>query len=311
MKVASIWAAVRRWRPRLWHTWRHGYCELRYIAEWPAFAGENWPQRIMDWPVTDRLHCKQGRSIGRRILVGPRGELRVYLKRHYVLPWYRRLLGLLWPQRAWSPGLQEWERLQWAAAQGVAVPHAVAAGQWCGPGWRLQSFLAVAELVGMLPLHEAVPLAAGRLSPRQFEQWKREVIAELARVVAALHRRRMFHKDLYLCHFYVPEPCAGRDMASAPPRVVLIDLHRLAEHHWTAWWWQAKDLAQLLFSSAVEGIGSRDRLRFWRAYCRQLSPGWRRMWLQRAVLIKAGLYRRHARRVKRRELWTSRCATSG
>ncbi len=265
----------------------------------------------MDWSVTDRLHCKQGRSIGRRIMVGPHGELRVYLKRHYVLPWHLRLLGLLWPQRAWSPGLQEWERLQWASAAGFAVPQAVAAGQWCGPGWRLQSFLAVAELVGMLPLHEAVPLAARRLSPQQFEQWKRGLVAELARIVAALHRRRMFHKDLYLCHFYVPEPWAGQQMACWRGQVVLIDLHRLAEHRWTAWWWQVKDLAQLLFSSVVDGVGVRDRLHFWRTYCQQLLPGWRRAWLERAVLLKAGLYRRHARRMERRGQWTSRCATSG
>ena len=47
----------------------------------------------------------------------------------------------------------------------------MAAGELVGPHGRLQSFLAVAELTGQLALHEAIPLAAGRLDAVTFRHW--------------------------------------------------------------------------------------------------------------------------------------------
>src|SRR5262249_37986019 len=205
----------------------------------------DWEGRIMAEPVTDRFHAKQGRSIGRRVLEADGRRLVVYLKRHYRLPWWRGLLALLRPGANWSPALQEWEHLAWARARGLPVPRAVAAGEYIGPWGRLQSFLAVEELTDMLPLHQAVPAAAAHLGPDDFRQWKRGLIAEMASITRALHNRRRFHKDLYLCHFYIAEEDTQR-VPSWPGRVWLIDLHRLSRHRWTWPWWQAKDLAQLL-----------------------------------------------------------------
>ncbi len=76
-------------------------------------------------------------------------------------------------------------------------------------------------------------------------------------------------------------------------RVHLIDLHRLTHHPWTWRWWQIKDLAQLLFSSDVKGVNTRDRLAFWRDY-RGIGP-WReaQAWLRAAVLFKWRRYCRH------------------
>ncbi len=247
-------------------------------------------------PVTDRLHEKQGRSIGRRIFADGSDQLSVYLKRHYRLPWWQGLLATLFPNRAWSPGLQEWQHLVWAAAQGFAVPRPVAAGQSAGPWFRLQGFLAVEELRGFLPLHEILPLAASQLAPAEFARWKRGLTAELARLARELHRRHVFHKDLYFCHFYVPEVLTRLVPESWVGRVVLIDLHRLARHRFTAPWWQAKDLAQLLYSSDVPGVTARDRVRFWKFYRSGWvgsSPG---RWLLPLVRWKWRLYQRHARR---------------
>jgi heptose I phosphotransferase len=239
--------------------------------------------------VTDRFHAKQGRSTGRWILEADGRRLAVYLKRHYRLPWWRGLLAALWPDAGWSPAVQEWRHLHWAEAAGMPVPRAVAAGEYIGPWGRLQSFLAVEELAGMLPLHEAVPRAAGRLDAEMYCRWKRGLVAEVARLTRALHERHWFHKDLYLCHFYIRDEDTGR-LTSWRGRVHLIDLHRLARHPWTWPAWRAKDLAQLLYSSEVAGVGVRDRLRFWRLYLRQGRVAW---WLQRWVLWKWRRYRRH------------------
>src|SRR5262249_22208410 len=150
-----------------------------------------------------------------------------------------------WPDRAWSPALQEWDHLEWARRQGLPVPEPVAAGQFVGPWGRLHSFLAVRELTGMLPLHEAIPLASRRVDAATYLRWKRTLIAEVARLTRMLHDRRCFHKDLYLCHFYVDEQhtrgLPGHGAAGDwRGRVHLIDLHRLGHHPWTWRMWQMK-----------------------------------------------------------------------
>jgi len=280
----------------LWHRLRRGTRLIRKAADWEDFAGEGWQEQIMAVPVTDRLHQKQGRSIGRKVYVNRTGRLSVYVKRHYRLPWWHGLLATLLPDRPWSPGLWEWHHLTWAASEGFTVPRPLAAGQMTGPWFRLQGFLAVEELHGMRPLHEAVPLAAARLDPATFARWKRGLTAELARIARELHRRRVFHKDFYFCHFYVPELFLRAPPGSWTGRVALIDLHRLRRHRIAAGWWLTKDLAQLLYSSDVCGVTPRDRLRFWKLY----RLGWPGRppgnWLRPVVRWRGRLYQRHERR---------------
>ncbi len=223
----------------------------------------------------------------------------MYLKRHYRLSWWRGLLAALWPGRGWSPALEEWSHLEWARAQGLPVPAPVAAGEFIGPWGRLQSVLAVEELHDMLPLHEAIPAASARLDPGTFDAWKRGLTAELARLVRAIHARRAFHKDLYLCHFYVPRAATGRLVTDWLGRAHLIDLHRLGRHPWTWPLWQVKDLAQLLYSSEVPGVTARDRLRFWRCYLGAARRTIWGRWLGRLVRLKGQRYRRHNEKRKR------------
>ncbi len=269
-------------RTGFWQRLLRGTCRLRLRDDWDHFAGPGWVERIMDWPVTDRFQAKQGRTVGRLKLQAWSGNevdrLTVYLKRHYRVSWWQGLISTLFPWLGCSPAVKEWNHLEWARQQGVPVPRVVAAGEFIGPWCRLRSFLAVEELAGMLPLEEAIPLASRQLPPDQFRLWKRSLIRELARLTRLLHDRRAFHKDLYLCHFYV----FRGDLNHLPPRwrgrVFLIDLHRLTHHPWTWWWWQIKDLAQLLYSTDIEGIDDRDRLYFWRDYrgpgpCAAPAPG--------------------------------------
>lgn len=255
-KVGSVWSRLTRGR-RVFHR----------DPGWDDFAGPGWQDRIMAERVPDREHVKQGRSIGRWTLTSGGRTLVVYLKRHFQLPRRHGWFAALFPGRAWSPGLEEWEHLAWAKAHGFPVPRAVAAGELLGPWGRLQSFLAVEELDDQLALHEAIPLAESELDADSFARWKRGLLAELARLCRELHRRRTFHQDLYLCHFYV-----ARADVLAPPeewsgRVTMIDLHRLARHRVGGAWWQAKDLGQLLYSTFdVPGVTACDRARFWKLY---------------------------------------------
>jgi heptose I phosphotransferase len=278
-----------------WRRLLHGVRRVHASPEMAQVAGPNWADRIMDVAVTDRLHVKQGRSIGRLVLTSEGRSLAVYLKRHYRLPRRHGLLALISPGAGRSPALQEWQHLRWAREHGLPVPDAVAGGEFIGPWGRLQSFLAVRELTGMLPLHQAIPAASARLDAVAFRRWKRGLAAELARLAAELHRRRHFHKDLYLCHFYIAEEDTTR-LPDWRGRVQLIDLHRLGHHRWTWPLWLAKDLAQLWYSSGIAGVDVRDRVAFWRAYRKANPTAAAFPGLRALIRAKAWSYRRHGTR---------------
>lgn len=281
----------------IWQRLFRGVRRLRQHPTWAPLAGDGWADHIMGLALQDRFHAKQGRSIVRWSLQNDDRRLAVFLKRHYRLPWWRGLLALLWPNRPWSPALQEWEHLEWARAHGLPVPVPMAGGEMIGPWFRLQSFIAIEELDGMLPLHEAVPAAAARLPPNEFVEWKKGLIAEMAAIVIDLHRRHRFHKDLYFCHFYIAESDT-REVPDWPGRVKLIDFHRLGHHPLTASWRRVKDLGQLLYSSDLAGVDAQDRLHFWRLYCRGLDIGWSARWLGGMIRLRAWNYHRHRKELR-------------
>jgi heptose I phosphotransferase len=259
----------------------------RYCAALPA----DFDATVMTLESRDRLHVKQGRSTARVVFHSAEGPLPVYLKRHYRLPWPARLAALVDPEGHHSPGSAEWVHLERVRRLGIRVPEAVAVGERIGPWGALQSFLMIAELTGAQPLHEALPALVACQDRASFLQWKRALVVEMATIAATLHRERLFHKDLYLCHFFLD---MGR-LDQVGSRLTLIDLHRLGEYRFLTDRWRWKDLGQLLYSTeGVAGIGDRDRLRFWSHYCRQLAPRWPR-WQLAMIRRKAERYRGHNR----------------
>ena len=292
---APAFQAIGDGRASIWRRWFQGIWHGVQASCWTRFAGADWHRTVMDRDLRDRYHSKQGRSIARWTLPDPNGgpALVVYVKRHHVLPRWQGLLACFLPTGRWSPALQEWQHLDWASRQGVPVPRPVAASEYLAPCGKLSSCLIIEELTGMLPTHEAIPLAGRTLDPKAFRRFKRGLAREMARLTRLLHDRSCFHKDLYLCHFYIHEA----DIASPPEdwrgRVYMIDLHRLGRHPVTAPLWQLKDLAQLAYSSEVEGVETSDRVAFWRAYRQPGMSTWWTRWLMRAVLVKWRRYRAH------------------
>lgn len=248
-----------------------------YRAALPPAVDES----VMDHGAIDRQHSKQGRSTARLRFDSAWGPLSVYVKRHERHSWLARLGALAYPRGRFTPASAEFAHLETARGLGIVVPDTVAAGESIGPWGRLRSFLIVAELTDRSALNECLPEVRARLAPAAFESWKRAMIAAMVESVARLHASALFHKDLYLCHFFVdPAPRDHTDRGLA-----LIDFHRLARHRVGAPYYRWKDLGQLLFSSiGVEGITERDRLRFWMHYRRALGLGTARAerWIIRA-----------------------------
>jgi len=271
--------------------WQHGFRHIRETPDWAEFAGPDWLDQIMSVELTDRLFKKQGRSIARWTLTTADGRrLVVFLKRHFELPRRHGLLAVLFPRKAWSPGMQEWEHLEWAQKQGLPVPRAMSAGELIGPHGKLQSFIAIAELTDRLPMHEAVPLAEKSLAPADFARWKKSLSDELVRLSVAFHGRQVFHKDWYFCHFYIDQADARHVPDTWVGRVAVIDLHRMARHRLTGPWRKAKELAQLLYSSDIPGVTDEDRRGFWNRYRQHTRLPWLVALLAR---MKWLLYRRH------------------
>jgi heptose I phosphotransferase len=278
----------------LWQRWSRGvswtWINDRYRAHLPDDLGAN----IMTLESRDRFHAKQGRSTARVVLVRADRPLAVYLKRHFRLPWPARLAALVDPDGKHSPAAAEWAHLERARALGIDVPEVVAAGEHIGPWAQLQSFVMIAELSGSEAVNELLPRLAAQLDSRAFETLKRQIIDEMARITATLHAARAFHKDLYLCHFFL-----DHERLKVPAfRLSLIDLHRLKEHKLWPDWWRWKDLGQLLFSTyGVDGITDRDRWRFWRIYRGRVGIR-RPRWHARMVRLRAARYLEHNRKVR-------------
>jgi heptose I phosphotransferase len=167
----------------------------------------------------------------------------------------------------------------------VRVPDAVFAGAQrehaCG------SVLAVRELEGYLPLHIYVPGPLARMAEPQRRRRKQALIARLVDVARRLHGRNYFHRDFYLCHFFL------RDDAAAPDGfdLVLIDFGRLL--HSRLGRWRTKDLAALLFSTFVPGVSRTDRMRFYKQYLGIAKLDDRAKQAARRIMAKAERYRRH------------------
>lgn len=272
-----------RFLDRLRRGTRWAWLAERHQASLPPDLAES----VMSIDSTDRFHAKQGRTTARFRFDAPGGSLSVYLKRHDGLPWTARLAALIDPSGHHTPATTEWRHLESARALGIPVPEVVAVGEEVGPWGRLRGFLMVAELVGADEVNRVVPQLAASLEQAAFARFKRETIIEMAEIAARLHGAKTFHKDLYLCHYFVdPALPSGH-------RLTLIDLHRLGTHRLMSWRWRWKDLGQLLYSTfGVEGIDDRDRLRFWAHYRARMGLRWPKIEAN-AVRAKAARYLAH------------------
>ncbi len=237
---------------------------------------------------------KRGRFIVRTSLADADGRERPVFLKVYTCDgfWSRVKSSITRRLGKGSPAQLERRNLRWAAAQGIPVPRLVAGF----PEFESASFrvLATEELGGMSALHTLIPTGAKTLRPDVFRNLKRDSAHELARLTQLLHRANRFHKDLYLCHFFLPDE-ALTDGQPIQGRLHLLDFLRLKHHRWNRRRWQVKDLAELLYSSDLAAIETRDRLRFMHAYlgCAKLDRDGRR--LVKSVVKKAARYRRQNR----------------
>jgi len=195
-----------------------------------------------------------------RVEVAGRGY---FVKIHRGTGWAEIFKNLLSARAPVLGAAQEWTALERLAEAGVPSMHPVAFGERGVDPARRHSFLITEELAPTVSLEDfCLDWPVRPPAPRL----KHALIAEVARLTAAMHGAGVNHRDCYLCHFLLhtdPPPEAGR------LRLSLIDLHRAQSRARTPRRWRDKDLAALYFSALDIGLTRRDRLRFLRGYFRR------------------------------------------
>jgi heptose I phosphotransferase len=142
-----------------------------------------------------------------------------------------------------------------------------------------RSFVIVDDLAGYRPGDKLLEDSAVPFEP---------LIGPTADLAAKLHRSGLHHRDLYLCHFFIPQGNA----VGAPVR--LIDCARVKSlpRLFTRYRWVVKDLAQLWYSTLKHP---------------QITDGHRMAWLRRYAEQAGGLdVERLRRSVARKVAWIGR-----
>lgn len=201
----------------------------------------------------------------------------LYLKRFDRPPLRRQWERCRLHSRMSTAGI-EWQNARDLANMGVRAAQPVAFGeQMVGPMERRSAIL-LGEAPGM-SLERWVP---ARLTPADADPdpaKRRRRLDGLARFVARFHAAGFVHRDLYLCHVFFDEEAFEKAAARASDGTdannhkteaafCLIDLQRVFRPRWRKRRWIVKDLAALDFSTPLDRVTRRERLRFLCRYVR-------------------------------------------
>jgi len=173
---------------------------------------------------------------------------------------------------AQPPGPEQWRRIcEWRARRssaareahyirklsqiGLSAPKLVAYGERMRGCLEYRSLLITEEIAGQSLEKLAQEILAGR-QPAPQPAERREIIQQLAQVVARLHAHHLYHRDLYLGHIFMSRNADGGVVLH------LIDLARMISRPWRASRWRIKDLAALAYSAPAPWVTRADRLRF-------------------------------------------------
>jgi heptose I phosphotransferase len=208
-----------------------------------------------------------------------------FIKQHFGIGWreiFKNLAQLRLPVLGASNEKRAIDKL---AALGIAVPQIYGYGKrGCNPAAQ-QSFILLEALTPTISLEELV--LQWRTTPPT-PAFKRQLIAEVARMARIMHDNGVNHRDFYICHFLLHKD--GNKLS-------LIDLHRALVWRQLPERWRIKDLAGLYFSSLDAGLTKRDRLRFIKQYrnkpLRDILASENKRW-QKVKLRGEKLYCEHA-----------------
>ena len=210
---------------------------------------------------------------------------RYFIKAHRGVGWGEVLKNLIYGRAPIVSAEPEWRAIDLLNQAGVATPGVAGKGLRGRAPAKLESFIVMPALEGMISLEDLTRDWRGAIG-RNRVLLKRALLQGVADIARRMHCAGLNHRDFYLCHFLVRD----RDWSQWRPGdnidLTLIDLHRVQRRDYVPERWLVKDLGGLLFSALDAGLTKGDLLRFVAAY-RQKPPGkviaceedfWRRVW---------------------------------
>jgi heptose I phosphotransferase len=203
---------------------------------------------------------------GRRTFRFELGGRSYFAKLHAGMP-LRRILRKLTQLRMPVLGAEpEWRAIQRLQKLGIPTTPPIAFGllSGCNPT-RERSFVITKDLGQTINLAQE---CSNWRKQSPHPTFKRNLICEVARIARILHEDGMNHRDFYLCHFQMELDVDERAVREGrkPPRLYLMDLHRVQRHKRLPQRARVKDLGGLYFSAMDVGLSRRDLLQFMHVY---------------------------------------------
>jgi len=176
------------------------------------------------------------------------GDRHFFIKRYKVRGLQDVVKYIFLPLKAAS----EWRNLRLFDVCGLPVPHPVALGIKKSGMVLRDSCLIVEALLNTQPLNEYVAEHLIVLAPEKTGDLKQSLAIALARLVADIHSKRIFYRDLHVGNILISTE------GDRQHQLFLVDLHRAWRPFKLLQWMRMRDLAQLC-NSLIE-ISSERRL---------------------------------------------------
>lgn len=217
--------------------------------------------------LDDVFQYSQGELLSKPGLAGHRDRIRlvvndesgsartVYLKRYHQPPAREQLQRMMSGDFRRGSARREarFARMLWEL--GVPTLTTIAFGQQMSGPIERRGFLITDEVPGV-SLEKLADAATANPGARPSPRDKHEIIRQLALLTRRMHERRLFHRDMYLCHVFLSWTASGEIVLR------LIDLARMISPRLMCGRWMVKDLAALDYSSPRGLVTRADRARF-------------------------------------------------
>jgi heptose I phosphotransferase len=201
---------------------------------------------------------------GRRTLCFKFGEKQFFGKFHSGVGWRKILKNLLQFRKPPVLSAQnEWQAILKLKELNIDTMNLVGYGK---QGWNpgaIESFVITEELQDIISLEDYC--RNWQTTPPD-KDIKRALIIKVAQIARTIHENGMNHKDLYICHFLLDIAQGIDNINPDNIHLFLIDLHRVEIRSKIPFYWRAKDVSAILFSSLDIGLTQDDIALFMETY---------------------------------------------